>query len=81
MPEGLVSEIRPKRDKSGNQTASVYYIIRVPIPHRWKIERTIAWTDGFRRLSKDFVRKNFYGETWEYIASIMMIDNRMKSFK
>lgn len=51
----------------------------VPIVHRWKVERTIAWLGGYRRLSKDFERKNFYGESWVYVASIMMLDRRLKS--
>lgn len=51
----------------------------VPIVHRWKVERTIAWFGGYRRLSKDYERKNFYGESWVYISSIMMLDRRLKS--
>ena len=50
----------------------------VPIEHRWKIERTIAWLGGYRRLDKDYEKYNMYGEGWVYVANAMIIDQKLK---
>ncbi|MCZ7574931.1 MAG: IS5 family transposase [Ardenticatenaceae bacterium] len=42
----------------------------VVLATRWIIERTIAWLNGSRRLSKDYERNPIYSESMIYIASI-----------
>ena len=40
------------------------------LPRRWVVERTIAWLNRYRRLSKDYECRAEYSEAWVYIASI-----------
>ncbi len=42
----------------------------VLLPRRWVVERTLAWLNRYRRLSKDYEHRVEYSETWVYIASI-----------
>jgi len=42
----------------------------VPLPKRWVVERTFAWFESYRRLSKDF---EFYPDTEEYMIKIAMM--------
>ena len=42
-------------------------------PKRWIVERTIAWLNWSRRLSKDFEQKCIYSENIIRIAAIALI--------
>lgn len=42
----------------------------VVLPRRWVVERTIAWVNRCRRLSKDFERQPKNSAAWIYWASI-----------
>ncbi len=48
-------------------------------PHRWVVERTLAWLSQFRRLSKDFERCPFSSEGMIYLASIRTLLKRLPS--
>ena len=50
----------------------------VPITHRWVVERTIAWTNFFRRIVKDYEYTVKSSETWVLLANISIICNRLK---
>ena len=50
----------------------------VPITHRWVVERTIAWTNFFRRIVKDYEYSVKSSETWVLLANISIICNRLK---
>ena len=41
-------------------------------PKRWVVERTIAWLNWSRRLSKDFEQKCIYSENIIRIAAIAL---------
>ncbi|QQS31392.1 MAG: transposase [Sphingobacteriales bacterium] len=40
------------------------------LPRRWVVERTFAWLNHKRRLSKDYEKKSNYSENMIYIAMI-----------
>ncbi len=42
----------------------------VLLPRRWVVERSLAWLNRYRRLSKDYEHRVEYSETCVYIASI-----------
>lgn len=42
----------------------------VPLPKRWVVERTFAWLDGYRALSKDY---EFLAESSEAMIKLAMI--------
>jgi putative transposase len=42
----------------------------VLLPRRWVVERSLAWLNRYRRLSKDYENRVEYSESWVYIASI-----------
>ncbi len=42
----------------------------VVLPRRWVVERTLAWLNRYRRLSKDYECRVEYSEAWVYISSI-----------
>ena len=42
----------------------------VLLPRRWVVERSLAWLNRYRRLSKDYEHRAEYSESWVYIASI-----------
>ena len=49
-----------------------------PLPKRWVIERSFAWLNGFRRLSKDYEKLIETCETMIVIAFIcLMINNKI----
>lgn len=48
----------------------------VPLQHRWKVERSIAWHGRNRRLSKDFERTIESSETVMSVASIGILLRR-----
>ena len=46
-------------------------------PKRWVIERTIAWLNRCRRLSKDFEKTIASAEAWILLASIRLLSRRL----
>jgi hypothetical protein len=48
----------------------------VVLPHRW-VERTIAWIDHNRRMSKDYERLCASGEALVYAAIIRLMTRRL----
>jgi putative transposase len=48
-----------------------------PIKHRWKVERSIAWLGGYRRLSKDYEGLFKTSEAFVHIAFIHLICKRL----
>lgn len=49
----------------------------VPLPKRWVIERTFAWFNGYRRLSKDYEVLPESSETFVQLAAVRMMLNRI----
>jgi len=48
-----------------------------PLPKRWVIERSFAWLNGFRRLSKDYEKLTETCQTMIIIAFIaLMLNNK-----
>lgn len=43
------------------------------LPMRWIVERTNAWNDNYRRLSKDYERKTQSVEAFIYLAQIRLL--------
>src|SRR5215475_13622414 len=48
-----------------------------PEPKRWVIERTFAWLNRCRRLSKDFEETIASAEAWVLLASIRVLSRRL----
>lgn len=46
------------------------------LPKRWKVERTFAWMEGSRRLSKDYEITTKSAENMTFISHIFTILNR-----
>ena len=49
----------------------------VVLPRRWVVERTFAWLDNNRRMSKDYERYCQTSETFTYIAMTRLMLNRL----
>lgn len=49
------------------------------LPRRWVVERTFAWLDRYRRLSKDYERDPNISETVVYLASIRTMLRRLSA--
>ncbi|WP_027268856.1 IS5 family transposase [Leptolyngbya sp. PCC 6406] len=49
----------------------------VPVPQRWKVERTFGWWNRYRRLSKDYERLTQTSETFIYLAMIRIMVRRL----
>jgi putative transposase len=47
------------------------------VPKRWVIERTFAWLNRCRRLSKDFEETIASAEAWVLLASIRVLSRRL----
>jgi putative transposase len=47
------------------------------LPRRWVVERTIAWIDQNRRMSKDYERLCASGEAYVYAAMIRLMMRRL----
>ncbi len=43
------------------------------LPHRWKVERTFAWLDKYRRLSKNYEQLSVTAEGMIYLASVRIM--------
>jgi putative transposase len=49
----------------------------VVLPRRWVVERTIAWIEQNRRMSKDYERLCASGEALVYAAMIRPMTRRL----
>lgn len=49
------------------------------LPHRWVVERTFAWLNLSRRLSKDYERLPESSETFVYLAMTRLMLRRLAS--
>ena len=49
----------------------------VPVAKRWVVERTIAWTNFFRRLVKDYEYTISSSVNWLYLANIQIMLQRI----
>jgi putative transposase len=49
----------------------------VVLPRRWVVERTFAWLDRYRRLSKDYEALPVVSEAFIYVASIHLLIRRL----
>lgn len=47
------------------------------LPHRWIVERTFAWLNRYRRLSKDYEFFAQTGENFIYLAMINLMLHRL----
>jgi putative transposase len=47
------------------------------LPPRWVVERTIAWIDQQRRMSKDYEKLCASGEALVYAAMIRLMTRRL----
>jgi putative transposase len=50
----------------------------VVLPHRWVVERTLAWFGRYRRLSKDYERLPKTSEAWIYAAMVHIMIRRLE---
>lgn len=50
----------------------------VPIPQRWKVERTLGWFNRYRVLSKDYEQSPASSAAWVLVASIRMMLRRLR---
>jgi putative transposase len=48
-----------------------------PLPRRWVVERTLAWTSRFRRMSKDYERLPATSEALVYLTGIRLLLARL----
>ena len=46
------------------------------LPKRWRVERTFAWLDNYRRLSKDYEVHSYIEENYIYIAHLHTLIRR-----
>jgi transposase len=51
----------------------------VPVAKRWVVERTIAWTNFFRRITKDYEHTVCSSVTWLYLANIQIMLQRIQT--
>jgi len=49
----------------------------VPVAKRWVVERTIAWTNYFRRLVKDYEYTTSSSVAWLYLANTQLMLQRI----
>ena len=52
----------------------------VPIAKRWVVERTISWTNFFRRITKDFEYTILSSEAWIILANSTIMLQRLFPF-
>lgn len=51
----------------------------VPVANRWVVERSIAWTNFFRRVTKDYEHTVSSSVNWLYLANIQIMLQRIES--
>jgi transposase len=66
--EDVISQIHNRKVEFSTKIAGEFVIQLV----RWIVERTIAWLNWSRRLSKDFEQKCIYSENFMRIAAIAL---------
>nr|WP_229211201.1 transposase [Dyadobacter jiangsuensis] len=49
----------------------------VPVAERWVVERTIAWTNYFQRVVKDYEYTVSSSVSWLYLANIQLMLQRI----
>mgnify|MGYP003577572316 CR=1 FL=1 len=49
----------------------------VPVAKRWVVERSIAWTNYFRRIAKDYEYSVLSAVSWLYLANIQLMIQRI----
>ena len=64
---GCILEVVKKKKGKGFQV----------LPRRWIVERTFAWLNRYRRLSKDYERKPTSSSSHVYVASIRLMLRRI----
>jgi putative transposase len=64
---GCILEVVKKKKGSGFQV----------LPRRWVVERTFAWLNRYRRLSKDYELKPTSSSSHVYVASIRLMLRRI----
>jgi putative transposase len=48
-----------------------------PLPRRWVVERSLAWTSRYRRMSKDYERLPSTSEAFVYLTGIRLLLGRL----
>jgi transposase len=48
-----------------------------PLPHRWIVERTIAWIGRNRRTSRDYAFLPTTSEGWVYLSMVRLVLKRL----
>jgi transposase len=48
-----------------------------PLPHRWIVERTLAWIGRNRRMSKDYEFRLATSEAWVYLSMVRLMLKRL----
>jgi len=51
----------------------------VPVAKRWVVERSIAWTNFFRRIVKDYEYTVSSSVNWLYLANIQIMLQRIQT--
>jgi len=51
------------------------------IPRRWVVERSIAWINRYRRLSKDYEYRTTTSESMVYMTGIRLMLRRMSAYE
>lgn len=51
------------------------------VPRRWVVERTIAWSNRYRRLSKDYEYRTTTSEAMIYMTGIKLLLRRIAAMK
>lgn len=64
--DGVIEVVKKKKEKG-------FHVL----PWRWVVERTFAWINRYRRLSKDYERKPTSSRSHVYIASIRLMLRRI----
>jgi putative transposase len=50
------------------------------LPRRWVVERSIAWINRYRRLSKDYEYRTITSEAMMYLAGIRLMLKRFDGY-
>lgn len=70
----LLEIVQRNKDEGGHTTMGF-----VPLPKRWVVERTFAWFNLYRRLSKDYEFYPASSEAMIYLASSHLLLRRLCS--